>query len=45
MDNLFLEEFVEKVDPKTIKEIQIHNKSNIFIWIINTLKDHIHLLV
>ena len=30
MDNLFLEEFVEKVDPKTIKEIQIHNKSNIF---------------
>ena len=30
MDNLFLEEFAEKVDPKTIKEIQIYNKSNIF---------------
>ena len=30
MDNLFLEEFVDKVDPKTIKEIQIYNKSNIF---------------
>jgi hypothetical protein len=30
MDNLFLEEFAEKVDPNTIKEIQIFDKSNIF---------------
>jgi hypothetical protein len=30
MDNLFLEEFIDKVDPNTIKEIQIYNKSNIF---------------
>ena len=31
MDNLFLEEFVnEKVDPKTIKEIQIFDNSNTF---------------
>ena len=28
MDNLFLEEFVEKVNPNTIKEIQIFDKSN-----------------
>jgi len=28
MNNLFLEEFVEKVNPNTIKEIQIFDKSN-----------------
>ena len=30
MDNLFLEEFAEKIDPKTIKEIQIYDKSTTF---------------
>ena len=30
MDNLFLEEFVEKLDNDNIKEIQIFNKLNTF---------------